>query len=248
MKTIFNLLIILTIILSGSCCKDEKDPCIDGICPCEDTIYISYRIPIDTFIIDEADYIWPFDSKIDTFHASSVDSFHVSDNFIANYGSSIYKHLLSEDDSISFVLRGGTSYIYEEPPYIFSSELNNSLPKPCDSTNSVIIYDTVYYTRYNYLPYAILEIFEGSKSYIDTAFYPNSFNQYRYYHEDNMETYLTDITNIFKENGYKTDIVTFDEYLKKFYNIGNTGYFFVDIFRLHNNFFYDSQFILFKDN
>lgn len=224
MKTI-NLLLFVTAVATitsfNSCKKDPIDDCIGGICPCEDTIYYTRTIVIDTFVMDEAEYIYPPEFVVDTFDVVHIDTFQYG-NFRAVMPQIVFKLLLNEEDSISFVYRGGVrGYIAPEP-----------VPDPviwgCDLTNSVFVAkDTVYRYREHLIPYAILEVFEGSESYIDTAFYPVEFSLYHY---ANFESLLIDISVVFANNGFTTDAEKFDEYLKGYYNIGNTGYYFTDVF------------------
>lgn len=228
-------------IIFNSCEKDTTDDCINGICPCEDTIYYTHEVWVDTFIMLDAEYIFPPELVVDTFRTVHIDTFRYG-NFRSIYAFADFKHLLNEEDSISFVYRGGIRGVYAFKPPIVAGSWG------CDPQNSVFIAkDTVFHYLEHTIPYAILEIFEGSDSFIDTVFYPIEFSRYD---SKYLESHLINISVEFANNGFATDTKKFEEYLKGYYNIANTGYYFTDVFPPMETGWdnQDFSFILFKND
>ena len=241
-RLLLFIMVISTITCLNSCKKDKIDPCIESICSCEDTIYYTQAIVLDTFIMKEAEYIYPPDFIVDTFNAVHIDTFRHG-NFRAIFAFIDFKLLLDEEDSVSFVYRGGVKGHIEEIPLVVA----DAPIWDCDPTNSVFIAkDTVYHYREHHIPYAVLEVFEGQKSYIDTAFFPFELSLYD---EVDLDSFLSDISVEFARNGMATNAEKFEKYLKSYYNIGNSGYYFTGLFPsvMWGDELWDSQIIIFKN-
>jgi len=225
MKKTINLLLILVTITTLSCKDDPKDPCIDNICPCDDTIYYTHYEYVDTFVMYDAEYIHTELLSIDSLPTISVDSFQYGDFNIMPAIYYPYSFLLDKEDSVSFLYRGGVRGIYEVfyPPIFMESY-------DCDPTNSVFIAeDTVTYYIEQPIPYAILEIMDKTGVYIDTAYYPTDFS-YSHQTTNSAEELLSVLAQTLVNNGLLTDKESFSDYLKGLYNIGNTGYYLMDVF------------------
>lgn len=237
MKKLLTLNLLIAVLFSVSCKKDNPfDDC--GDVPCPDTVYYTEYLFKDTVIMLEAEYFKPgYPRDISTvLHIDSIDMFQFGD-YRAAFSYSDMEWVLNEDDSISFSILGGVIGDYVPAPLPADYDYYG-----CDPSNSVMIAkDTIYYYNFYVKGYAILEIFEGSKSYIDTAYYPLGITPGA---GDYIKNVLTDVSTTFVNNGFTTDTAKFNEYLNGYYNIGNTGYFFISIYP--NSVFKDSYFILFK--
>lgn len=223
MKKLVTLLLIITTIITVSCKDAPIDPCVDSICSCDDTIYYTKIIYLDTFVMMDAEYIYPNYEPGDSLPYTSLDSFRHGDFYITHEANNGL-YLLDENNNISFTYLGGVRGTYE--PHV---DLQVDPIYSCDPSNSVFIAkDTIYHYYKQPIPFAILETRIGTEIYIDTAFYPIKYSQY--HHQFYAKDVLSEIIYDFTKNGLYTDSIKFNKYLNNFHNIGNTGHYLVDIF------------------
>lgn len=216
------LLLICAIIISCNedCPSEDWNPVID-------TMYYTKRLYIDTMAIKDAVYWYiediPLDTITDSIHIGYVDSMW-DDNSLINVVQLHPKLIIGKpEDSISFTVIGGNAgeFFYPEVPVIASID---PYYRP-DTLWVRVPKDTVYEYRTAYYEYSILRVAEGSYVYTDTVFRTD----YDYFNANRCASYdYKCFMSSFIDFGFGTKNDEFEMYMQKsFYDIANTGYYFL---------------------